>query len=238
MRIALKGVLAVAVCAFAAPRADAGPVITLTFEGLQNFEGVSDYYNGGLGSLGSGPGPEYGVTFAANALAYIPGLQTGTVTPFPGDPSPPTVLLLAILGNAYGAGYPTSTTMDVTSGFVGALTFYYINIAPSVRATYVDIYSGLDGTGTLLAEQSLATTPEAFTGPTMVSFSGTAYSVVFGGGNDQLALDNISFAAQVPEPSSWISLAVGIGSACLMLSWRRQEPGPRTGRHEKRKHPR
>jgi hypothetical protein len=233
MRIAVKGVLVLVVCAFAGARAIAGPVITLTFEGLQNFEGVSDYYNGGLGSLGTGPGPDYGVTFAANATAYIPGLQTGTVTPFPGDPSPPTVLLLAILGNGYTAGYPTSTTMDVTSGFVGALTFYYINIAPSVRSTYVDIYSGLDGTGTLLAEQSLATTPEAFGGPTVVSFSGTASSVVFGGGNDQLALDNISFFAQVPEPPSWISLAAGLGSACLILSLRRQVAGARTGRREK-----
>ncbi len=227
MKIALKNMLALMVCALVAMRAEAGPV--LTFDGLQNFEQVSNYYNGGFGSLGSGPGPSYGITFDSYSLAYIPGLQTGTITPFPGDPSPPTVLLLAALGNAYGAGYPLSTTMDVTGGFSGALAFYYINIAPSVRATYVDIYSGLDGTGTLLAQQNLPTTPEAFSSsPNVVSFAGTAYSVVFAGGNDQLALDNISFPGVVPEPSSWVSLAIGLGSSCLILSWRRRAAAARS----------
>src|SRR5688500_15620137 len=37
--------------------------VTITFEGLQNFEDVRNYYAGGHGSLGSGPGPDYGITF-------------------------------------------------------------------------------------------------------------------------------------------------------------------------------
>ena len=32
----------------------AGPLV-LSFEGLQNFESVDQFYNGGTGSLGSGP---------------------------------------------------------------------------------------------------------------------------------------------------------------------------------------
>jgi hypothetical protein len=173
----------------------------LTFEGLQKFEGVDNYYNGGNGSLGSGPGPAYGITFDSNSLAYIPA------NPYPGDPSPPTVLLLANL--VAPGGVQLSTIMDVTGGFASSLTFYYININDGTGSvvTDVEIYSGLDGTGNLLANEDLSTTPEAFGGPLTLDFSGTAYSVVFSGGNQQLALDNITLQTLVPEPGTMILFA-------------------------------
>ena len=43
--------------------------VTLNFEGLKNAETVSNYYNGGQGGKGSGPGPNYGITFGPNGLA-------------------------------------------------------------------------------------------------------------------------------------------------------------------------
>jgi hypothetical protein len=198
----------------------AGPV--RTFEGLQNFEQVSAYYNGGMGSLGSGPGPNFGITFSSNGVAYIPGQQTGKVTPFPGDPSPPTVLLL--FNQPFGAGQPTSMTMDVAAGFSGSLLFYDIAIGRAGSAT---IYSGLDGGGTVLAQQALPITPEAFGGPAIVPFSGVAQSVVFTGGNDQLALDNITFIPPIPEPSSWI-LMVGMVSSSLIFYARRKRMAARS----------
>ncbi len=214
--------LLAALLALCADRAFASTV--LTFEGLQNFEGVANYYNGGMGSLGSGPGPEYGVTFSTYALAYIPGLQNGPVTPYPGDPSPPTVLLLFNQASPIGAGYPTSFTMDVQAGFSSALYFYDLNIG---TAGTVKIYSGTDGTGSLLASQSLPTTPAAFGGPTDVTFSGTAYSAVFSGGNDQLAIDNITLApAAAPEPSSVVVLALGVGGVASISRRRRRTPQP------------
>lgn len=45
--------------------------ITLTFEGLQDNEQVLNYYNGGFGGNGSGPGPNYGITFGSDSLAII-----------------------------------------------------------------------------------------------------------------------------------------------------------------------
>jgi hypothetical protein len=209
-----------AACAVSATLARAQEPV-LTFEGLQNFEAVGDYYNGGYGSLGSGPGPNYGITFTSNALAYIPGQQSGKVTPFPGDPSPPTVLLLA--NNLYSGGYPLSLTMDVAAGFSQALIFYDIAI---VKPASVQIWSGFDGQGTMLAQQNLPLVPatnQVFTGALTVPFSGEAYSVIFSGGNDELALDNITFAASVPEPSSWIPLVTGLGCSCLVLAWRRRK---------------
>lgn len=193
----------------------AAATTVLTFEGLKSFEQVGNYYNGGYGSLGSGPGPNYGVTFSANGVAYIPN------TPFINDPSPPTVLL--DFNSGIGPGQPISTTMDVSQGFSGELDFYYLAIGRDVT---VKIWSGSDGAGTMLAGQTFATTGTnlsnaSFTVESM-TFSGIAGSVVFTGGNDQLALDNIAFAS-VPEPSGWCSLTVGLASSFLVFfTWRRR----------------
>ncbi len=147
------------------------------------------------------------------------GVQSGFPNPFPGDPSPPTVLLVFNAANPIGGGQPTSVTMDVDGGFTGGILFYDIAIE---RVGSVKIYSGLDGTGTVLASLALPVTPEAFLGPTTLTFAGTAESAVFTGGNDQLALDNITFLASVPEPAAWISLSIGLASSCVFFARRRR----------------
>jgi hypothetical protein len=210
-----------------AAHAHAGTV--LTFEGLKNFEQVANFYDGGTGSLGSGPGPSYGVTFSTLGLAYIPGLQTGQITPFPNDPSPPTVLLLFKTGDPLNAGFPEAMAMNVSGGFTTSLGFYYIAIG---RVGSVEVWSGPSGTGTMLAQQALPITPVAFaTGPQVLDFLGTAHSVVFKGGNDQFAVENITFLASVPEPASWQLLAVGLcGSLIFFGPWRRISFEHRKGR--------
>ena len=60
----------VAGCGAGEPCGGAAGGTTLTFEGLKNYEEVENYYNGGKGSKGSGPGTNYGVTFSSNALAW------------------------------------------------------------------------------------------------------------------------------------------------------------------------
>jgi hypothetical protein len=215
--IATKIACVAGICVVGASHARAGQI--LTFEGLKNFEQVDNYFNGGTGSLGSGPGPNYGITFSPYALAYIPGQQTGKVTPFPGDPSPPTVLLTFNTANPFGAGYPTSITMDASNGFSNGLVFYDIDIG---RTGSVSIWSGADGGGTMLAQQSLPITPEAFSGPTTLPFEGAAHSVVFTGGNDQLAIDDISFVASVAEPSTLSAMLIGIGTLFAVYLERRR----------------
>jgi hypothetical protein len=210
MSAARKSILVALIVVLAAGSAPAGTVTVLNFDTFTKteFEQVLNYYAGGSGSQGTGPGPNLGITFSMTAVA------DHRDTPIPNDPSPPTDLLLS--NSNAGAGQPQTMTMDVTGGFSQDLIFSYVAIG---RAGSAQIWSGLDGTGSMLAMQALATvnTP-VFSNPLHVPFQGTARSVVFTGGNLQLALDDITFPnlAPVPEPSAWLLLAIGLASLCLI----------------------
>ena len=62
----------------------------LNFEGLQNLEPILNFYDGSLGGFGSGPGPDYGITFGLDALAIIDADAGGTGN-FANEPSPNAV---------------------------------------------------------------------------------------------------------------------------------------------------
>jgi hypothetical protein len=174
-----------------------GAPITLTFANLKSLEGVSDYYNGGMGTQGTGPGPAFGVTFSANALVLTNN------TSYVNAPSPPEVMLLANVQQP--AAMPISATMDVANGFNGDLFFFYGSIA--ANAGTLQVFSGLDGQGMMLGSMNLANTSgmgvttAVFIGPLDLSFMGVAHSAVFTGANNQLVFDNITFNS-VPEPAA------------------------------------
>jgi hypothetical protein len=195
MIVSMRCAVMVAACALWAGKAS-GDMI-LTFEALKDDEQVQNFYNGGTGSLGSGPGPNYGISFDTNAVAVV------RVNPFPNDPSPPTVLELDTL-NVIDEGQTRSMTMNVSGGFTQQLNFWDIAI---LRAATVTIWSGTNGGGTMLAQTSLplqSANNVSFLFESL-PFEGTAHSVVFTGGDQQLALDDISFGplTSVPEPSGW-----------------------------------
>ncbi len=183
--------------------------ITLTFEGLQNLEPIANYYDGGLGGSGSGPGPNYGITFGSDSLAIISSNNGGTGN-FNGQPSGDTVAFFLS-----GSG----DVMDVAAGFTTGFSFYYSAI---VYPGAVTVWSGLDGTGTELASLNLAVTPSGGAGcnlqycpwfPTGVAFSGTAESAIFSGTANYIGFDNITLGSQVPggapELSTWAMMGLG-----------------------------
>jgi len=191
--------------------ATAGTTV-LTFEGLQDEEAILNYYNGGFGGNGSGPGPNYGITFGADSLAIISGANGGSGN-FSGAPSMPTIAFFLS-----GAG----DVMDVPAGFDTGFSFYYSAINDSGT---VNVYSGLDGTGSLLASIYLPVTPSggspectygAFCPwfPIGVSFAGTAESAVFTGTANQIGFDNITLGASTPvgapEPTTLALLGSGL----------------------------
>jgi len=177
------------------PPAQQGANIVLDFEGLGDQEPVNEFYNGGTGGNGSGPGQNFGVSFSTNSLSIIDADAGGTGN-FGGEPSPSTVLFF-LTGAA--------ATMNVPAGFITGFSFYYSAISSPGT---IRVYDGLNASGNLLATLDLPLTPNngapdptgAFSPlvPIGVTFAGTAMSVDFGGTVNQVAFDNITLGSSTP----------------------------------------
>jgi hypothetical protein len=194
-------------------------VIVLNFAGLNGSqrEGVGNYYDGGFGSLGSGPGPNYGITFGSDSITCndITGPNGCNTSQIPGGPGANALFFLGGPGDV----------MDVAAGFKTGFAFDY---SSPFFAGSVTVWSGLDGTGTLLATLLLPQTadgsgtagcnganycPYAATG---VSFSGTAESVVFSGVANYIAFADITLGSNhvpVPEPMTLSLFGAGLVAA-------------------------
>jgi hypothetical protein len=183
--------------------------VGINFDSLQNNELVNDYYNGGFGSLGSGPGPNYGVTFAnADVLNEDINNEGLLVT------APNSITFLS------GSG----AIMDVAAGFTTGLSFNY---STPFFTGIVTVWSGLDGAGTELASIALPLTSDGAGHdgcnghnycplyPIGVTFSGIAKSVNFSGTPASVVYDDITLGSAapitggVPEPSTWAMLVIG-----------------------------
>ena len=183
-------------------------VVTLTFEGLQDGEYINNYYNGGYGLLadpftglptstnGSGPGPNYGITFGSDSLALIT-INAGGSGNFSGNPSGNTVAFFLT-----GPG----VVMNASKGFSNGFSFYYAASSPGS----VTVYDGFNGTGNILATLSLSANVTSTNCPVVndsitycnwqqigVQFTGTARSVNFSGAANFIGFDNITLGTNV-----------------------------------------
>ena len=189
----------------------------LTFEGLQNFEPINDFYNGGTGGMGSS-GPNYGITFTSDSLAII-AWDYGGRGNFTGSMAPsPCTLGFFISGRG--------DTMNVAAGFDTGFSFFYTS--PYWEGT-VTVWDDLNGGGTQLASLSLGLTTDT-TGTTGypyddwhaqgVAFSGIARSAVFSGVANEIGFDNITLGSRIPQkaPDSGTTLGLlGLGLAGLFV---------------------
>jgi hypothetical protein len=184
----------------------ASAATVLTFEGVGNNVAVNNFYNGGAGG-------NLGISFV-NGFGLVDSDAGGTGN-FANEPSASTVLY-------FTSG--TASTMNVAAGFNTGFSFFYSSSAPAS----VNVYSGLNGTGTLLATLALAaqyadnnchgdpTGTYCNWSPIGVTFAGTAQSVSFGGSANFVAFDNITLGAAsptgaVPEPATWGLMVLGFG---------------------------
>ncbi len=180
----------------------AGPSITIDFEGAVGYVNpIADFYNGGTDGAGNS-GANLGVSFTDAAVGVS---NDAFFIYYANAPTPGTVLM----------AFDKTATMNVASGFTDQLTFWYASSATTLDA--VNIYSGLNSTGTLLASASLfgnaslGCSDLAFCrfDLTSVKFAGVARSVNFAGNAQFVAYDNIGITP-VPELNTYVMLAAGL----------------------------
>jgi hypothetical protein len=198
--------------------ARAAPPVVLTFEGLADMEPIDNYYNGGFGGLGSGPGPDYGVTFTYSQALI--SLANGGSGDFANNPSAFTVGFIP--PSAPGG----SDTMNVSGGFTSGFSLYYATADPGTAV----VYSGLNGSGSILAILDLSPTPLGVYPATYntwepigATFAGTAESVVLSDTDNYLGFDNITLGSATPElvPENTCFTAECLGAAFLLIAgWR------------------
>jgi hypothetical protein len=192
--------------------ADARAAIILSFDEPQlvDNDAISQFYNGGTTFLGIDGGPDYGVSFTLNARNRTQDVLVGDYT-VPG--------YLELKSDTAREGEGIRMTMDAAGGFVSRLDFSYATID---SVGQLQVFSGLDGTGDVLATLSLPITssqsgPGVFVADSL-SFSGVGRSLVFAGGNKQLAIDDLALTPVVPEPPTGRLLALAC-VLCLAAGW-------------------
>jgi hypothetical protein len=184
----------------------------VSFETPTSFGSINHHYNGGVDSGGL-TGTYHGIWFNGDALA----VQNDSLGPyFSNAPSPLGVM----------APVGADATMNVAAGFAGVASLYY----SALDTALVNIWSGYDGTGSLLGAFNLtnnaqnACNDSPFCNWTLASVnlgSNVARSITFGSAANIAGFDNVSVEI-VPVPAALPLLAFGLAGMGAFMRRRKQ----------------
>ena len=205
-------ILSIVVLACASAFANSGEL--LNFQYLGNFQQVGNFYNGG----GLSSTPNYGITFSSNFYGLTSTANGGAGNFAPTPVGTPAIFMANSL--TAPSGLKVTGIMNVAPGFSNGFSFYYTaGFALSQNET-ITVWSGQNGTGTVLATITLANNDGgcgavAYCNWTSagLTFNGTAHSVTFTGPSNQLGLADLTVGAgttAIPEPSSIYLLGTGL----------------------------
>jgi hypothetical protein len=220
-RLSSAAVLSTVLFLCASAYANSGEL--LGFGGLGNLQPVGNFYNGG----GLATTPNYGVIFSTNFVGLISAEVGGSGNYVPTINAPgQSIGIAAAIFITGPMGSMATGMMNVTQGFASGLNFYFTAGFTGGQAETVTIWSGVNGTGTVLATINLGNNNGGCTQPAYctwsdvgMTFSGTAHSVTFSGPADELGIAEITVGSSttaIPEPSSLF--LVGSGIAAIGLS--------------------
>jgi hypothetical protein len=208
--IAISTVATAGACLSISSQAQA---VVLNFDGLTDNTRVQDFYNG-TGGVANNFGASF--TASGNNNGATARTEGGSGPNFTNEPSPSNVMFIV------GANVPNF--LNIANGFTD-FSFSYGSRAN--RPSTINIFSGINGTGSLLGTLQLGSTTSNNSviddfDLASISFGGTAKSVQFLVANSaQIAFDNISFtpftnSASVPEPFTIIGTIIG-GTAAVRM---------------------
>jgi PEP-CTERM motif len=154
------------------------------------------------------------VTFSSNFYG-LTSMYNGGAGNFSATPTgTPAIFVNGTLGAA------SVGTMNVAPGFSSGLNFFYSAGFAANQSATITIWSGSNGTGTVLATITLTNNNGNCTAPAYcnwsavgVNFTGTAHSVTFSGPANEMGLADITLSSNstaVPEPGSIFLLATGL----------------------------
>lgn len=153
------------------------------YTGGDNFYFVNDFYNGGTDSYGN-VGPDYGVSFSHDEWEAFSGKV-----------------------QSYKVNYSFSF-INFENQFTNYVKYRSTNLI-YYGTEIVRVYSGLNGTGTLLKTYTYPGDEDrTYTRDHMFRFGGRAQSLVFS--DADFIMDYVE-TGTVPEPSSWAMIILGFG---------------------------